>query len=96
VNQSSSSEGSQGGIPSDAQDSHANQPHSAKVRGTLSHPGLSRAMEQPRSMLGDHVSLKAETSDTKVTDQDRGAGPPKDEEAMKKAATERGVRNSKL
>jgi hypothetical protein len=71
--------------------SHSERPHSQKVRGTLSHPNAAnvRQAEKSASMLGDHVSLKAETADSKPTDQDRGAGLSKDADEMQKVADER-------
>jgi hypothetical protein len=39
--------------------------------------------------LGDHVSLKAEHSDTEPTENDRGAGPSKDDVEMKAVAIKR-------
>ncbi|KAF2428099.1 hypothetical protein EJ08DRAFT_651178 [Tothia fuscella] len=92
------------GEPQPRKPSSKEQPHSAKVRGTMSHPDTASKLyrdeagemkskagtknEQPRSMLGDPASLKAEKSSTEVTDRDRGAGTS-DEEAMKKAAIAR-------
>jgi hypothetical protein len=75
------------------------RPHSQKVRGTMSHPDAAYLMQakKPASMLGDHVSLKAETSNSSPTDQDRGAGLPKDAEELQKVANERAkAQKSKL
>jgi hypothetical protein len=81
------------------------QPHSARVRGTLSNPKTAPKLytdeagekkskggmkgEEPASMLGDPVSLKAEKSDTEATGNDRGAGGSKDGDGMKEAAMKR-------
>jgi hypothetical protein len=65
------------------------RPHSQRVRGTLSHPDAGKQDNKSRSMLGDHVSLKAEMSHSKPTDQDRGAGLPKDADERQKVANER-------
>lgn len=55
------------------------KPHSQTVRGTLDNPKTKEAMEKGsganRSQLGDHVSLRAETSNTEPTEADRGAAP---------------------
>jgi hypothetical protein len=72
--------------------------HSQKVRGTISHPDavyLKQADSKPASMLGDHVSLKAETADSKPTGQDRGAGLPKDADEMQRVANERAKAQNK-
>jgi len=70
-------------------DQGSNRPHSQKVRGTLSHPDAGKHGDKPKSMLGDHVSLKAETSNSKPTEQDLGAGLPKDADERQKVANER-------
>jgi hypothetical protein len=58
-------------------------PHSKTVRGTLAHKGGAKVN---RSMLGDPVSLKSETS---KSEGDRGAGSTKDDQGMKKTAEKR-------
>lgn len=80
-----------------------NQSHSVRVRGTMSHMSAKNGDGKPRSMLGDHTSLRAETTDTEPTDDDRGVGPPDDEEELKEVARRRkenevrsGVSRSKL
>lgn len=78
--------------PSDSQ-----RPHSQKVRGTMSHPDAAYLMQAKKpAMLGDHVSLKAESSNSSPTDQDRGTGLPSDAEEMQKVANQRGNKSSKL
>ncbi|QDS76739.1 hypothetical protein FKW77_001315 [Venturia effusa] len=73
------------------------QPHSQKVRGTMSHPDAAYLMQAEKpAMLGDHVSLKAESANSKPTEQDRGAGLPSQAEEMQKVADERGSKSSKL
>jgi hypothetical protein len=80
------------------------QPHSARVRGTLSHPVTAKKMyedeagekkpkagakaEKPDS-IGDPVSLRAEHGGTEVTEHDRGTGKGGDADAMKQAAVKR-------
>jgi hypothetical protein len=58
-----------------------NLPHSKKVRGTLGHKGGNEVNEK---MLGDPVSLKAETHER---NQDTGAGG---EDGLEEAARKRG------
>jgi hypothetical protein len=80
------------------------QPHSARVRGTLSHPDTAKKMYQDEagekkpkagaksekpSSIGDPVSLRAEHGGTEVTENDKGAGAGKDAEDMKQAAIKR-------
>lgn len=79
------------------QSSDSQRPHSQKVRGTMSHPDAAYLMQtnKPASMLGDHVSLKAETSNSSPTDQDRGAGLAKDADEMQNVANERAKAQSK-
>ncbi|KAF2000732.1 hypothetical protein P154DRAFT_522329 [Amniculicola lignicola CBS 123094] len=59
-------------------------PHSKTVRGTLGHSGEG-AKTVNRSMLGDPVSLKAETSES---EWGRGAGG--EDESMQRVAEKRG------
>jgi hypothetical protein len=84
--------------------SDKDQPHSARVRGTLSHPDTAKKMykdeagemkpkagakdERPGS-IGDPVSLRAEHGGTEVTGNDRGAGKGSDADAMQQAAVKR-------
>jgi hypothetical protein len=84
--------------------SDKDQPHSARVRGTLSHPDTAKKMyedeagekkpkagvkaEKPGS-IGDPVSLRAEHGGTEVTENDRGAGKADDTESMEAAAVKR-------
>jgi hypothetical protein len=63
-----------------------NLPHSKKVRGTLGHEG---GKEVNKRMLGDTVSLKAETHER---DQDTGAGG---EDGLEEAARMRGEHQQK-
>lgn len=85
------------GKNSSSSSSDSQKPHSQKVRGTMSHPDAAYLMQAKKpAMLGDHVSLKAEGSGSKPTDQDRGAGLPSDADEMQKVANERGGKSSKL
>ncbi|KAE9984700.1 hypothetical protein EG327_004911 [Venturia inaequalis] len=77
--------------------SDSQKPLSQKVRGTMSHPDAAYLMQAKMpAMLGDHVSLKAESANSKPTDQDRGAGLPSTADEMQKVANERGSKSSKL
>lgn len=81
-----------------AQNSSPNtqRPHSQRVRGTMSHPDAAYLMQAKKpAMLGDHVSLKAESSDSSPTDQDRGAGLPSDADEMQRVANERSKAQNK-
>jgi hypothetical protein len=75
------------------QNSDSQRPHSQKVRGTMSHPDAAYMMQanKPASMLGDHVSLKAETTNSSPT----GAGLPKDADEIQEVANERVTAQSK-
>ena len=73
--------------------SDSQRPHSQKVRGTMSHPDAAYMMQanKPASMLGDHVSLKAETSNSSPT----GARLSKDADEMQEVANKREKAQSK-
>lgn len=78
------------------------QPHSARVRGTLSHPDVQDKLyrddagmvkgksgekqDQNKTMLGDHTSIEAESSNTSIN---RGAGQPKDQKEREEVADKR-------
>ncbi|KAF2738392.1 hypothetical protein EJ04DRAFT_549894 [Polyplosphaeria fusca] len=64
--------------------------HSKRVRGTL---GNSAGPEVNKSMLGDPVSMKAETSGS---EWGRGAWPREDEEGFREAAKRRGMYEEKM
>ncbi|TLD31766.1 hypothetical protein E2P81_ATG07256 [Venturia nashicola] len=77
--------------------SDSEKPLSQKVQGTMSHPDAAYLMQAKKpAMLGDHVSLKAESAKSKPTDQDRGAGKSSDAQQKQKTANERGSKSSKL